>query len=200
VSESNNTTAQLDHWLIRLKAGDPDARAKLIEHAQRRLEVLARRMLHGFPKLKRWEETGDAFTAALARLFRSLADVQPDSMRDFLNLATIQIRRELLDLNKHYYGPEGVGSHHRSDPPDRHQDGPVGPILAAVPSRNELTAVLQVAENLPTEEQTVFDLIVIQGFTQKEAAEVLGVSDRTVRKRWHDVQIRLKDLLDPAGK
>jgi RNA polymerase sigma factor (sigma-70 family) len=200
VTESNNTTAQLDRWLVRLKEGDTDARAKLIEHAQRRLEKLARGKFRHFPQLARWEETGDVLNAALTRLFRSLADVQPDSTRDFLNLATIQIRRELLDLNKHYYGPEGLGSHHKSDPPDRHKDGPVGPIIAGKPSKDELATVLKVAEDLPSEEKAVFDLIFIQGYKQKEAAALLGVSDRTVRDRWLNAMVLLKDLLDPAEK
>ena len=33
---------------------------------------------------------------------------------DAPSLATLQIRRELIDLSRHYYGPEGIGANHDS--------------------------------------------------------------------------------------
>ncbi|HYT92213.1 MAG TPA: sigma-70 family RNA polymerase sigma factor, partial [Gemmataceae bacterium] len=37
---------------------------------------------------------------------------------------------------------------------------------------------------LPAEEQEVFGLVWYQGLSPAEAAALLGVSDRTVRRRW----------------
>ena len=40
--------------------------------------------------------------------------MRPDSTRAFFGLAAEQMRRELLDLARHYYGPEGEGANHDS--------------------------------------------------------------------------------------
>src|SRR5690349_10324078 len=105
---------QLQAWLDRMQAGDPAARSALLEHACERLQRLARKMLKGFAGVQRWEQTDDVLQNALVRLWTSLQHVRPRSVREFYGLATLQIRRELLDLARHYYGPEGLGAQHAS--------------------------------------------------------------------------------------
>ena len=62
------------HWLLLLQsssAADAErAREALLSHAAGRLERLARMMLRGYPRLRRWEETGDVLQNALLRLDR----------------------------------------------------------------------------------------------------------------------------------
>ena len=99
-------------WLDLMRAGDPSARTRLIDHSCERLRGLARKMLRRYPKVRRWEETDDVFVEAVTRLHRALESVQPESPRHFYNLAATQIRRVLIDLSRRYYGPEGIGSHH----------------------------------------------------------------------------------------
>ena len=79
-----------------------------------RLQTLAHVMLRDYPRVKRWEETADVLQNALIRLHRALQTVIPPSPRDFFRLATLQIRRELVDLARHYYGPEGIGANQKS--------------------------------------------------------------------------------------
>ena len=43
--------------------------------------------------------------------------------------------------------------------------------------------MLEAIDSLPEDEREVFDLVRIQGLTQAEAAEVLGVSAKTVQRR-----------------
>jgi RNA polymerase sigma-70 factor (ECF subfamily) len=50
--------------------------------------------------------------------------------------------------------------------------------------------ILEAIEGLPEGEREAFDLVKIQGLTQAEAAQVLGVSLRTV-KRWLSRSLRL---------
>ena len=64
-------------------------------------------MLQRFPSVQRWAETGDVLQNALMRLLRSLQDVEPESMRRFYGLAAEQMRRELLDLARHYQSGRG---------------------------------------------------------------------------------------------
>src|SRR5882672_10948938 len=105
--------------LERMQDGDLGAREELLRHVRGRLERLTRKMLQDYPRVKRYEQTDDVLQSAILRLLAALRDVRPASTRDFFGLASLQIRRELLDLAKHYYGPEGEGAHHASLPPDR---------------------------------------------------------------------------------
>jgi RNA polymerase sigma-70 factor (ECF subfamily) len=43
--------------------------------------------------------------------------------------------------------------------------------------------VLETIDKLPEEEREVFELIRVQGLTHSEAAEVVGVSSKTVQRR-----------------
>jgi RNA polymerase sigma-70 factor (ECF subfamily) len=101
--ESLHTT-QLHVLLDRLQSGDVAARDELIRRAGQRLESLARAMLRRFPGVRRWEETADVFQNAVLRLLRALQQVRPESTRAFFGLAAEQVRRELLDLARHYQG------------------------------------------------------------------------------------------------
>jgi RNA polymerase sigma-70 factor (ECF subfamily) len=48
---------------------------------------------------------------------------------------------------------------------------------------------------LPTEEREVVDLLWYQGLSQAEAAEVLQVSERTIKRRWMSARLQLQDAL-----
>src|SRR4051812_18581982 len=95
-------STKLQGWLERIRAGDAAAREELLRCVGERLEALTRTMLRGFPAVKRWDDTGDVFQGAVLRLLRCLRDVEMASTRDFMNLAAVQIRRELLDLARLY--------------------------------------------------------------------------------------------------
>ncbi len=56
--------------------------------------------------------------------------------------------------------------------------------------------MLQAIEDLPDEEREAFDLVRIQGMTQVEAAEVLGVSKKTVQRRLDRALLILSEALD----
>jgi RNA polymerase sigma factor (sigma-70 family) len=86
----------------RLQAGDEGARDDLLRYTQNRLTRLARKMLKGYPVVHRWEETDDVLQDACLRLLKALEVVKPTDCRGFFNLAATQIRRELIDLARHY--------------------------------------------------------------------------------------------------
>ena len=93
MGEVNGHTAVLGRWLERLRDGDEAARSEVINHACQRLEALTRRMLRHYPRLRRWEQTGDVFQNAVLRLHRALATVRPESASQFYGLAAAQTRR-----------------------------------------------------------------------------------------------------------
>jgi RNA polymerase sigma-70 factor (ECF subfamily) len=182
--------------LDRLRAGDGSARDQLIALAQGRFVVLARAMLRRYPHVRRWEQTDDLLQAALIRLHRSLAQVKPEGVPHFDNLAAAQIRRELIDLARHYHGPEGLGAHHHTDGTDP------GARLAQVTesvgrpeSLEEWAAFHQAVERLPQEERQIMDLLWYRGLTHAQAAEALGVTTKTVQRRWASARLMIRDVL-----
>jgi RNA polymerase sigma-70 factor (ECF subfamily) len=196
VANASDSLVQIQGWIARLQAGDPAARDALLGAAGERLRHLAQKMLQSYPRVRRWEQTDDVLQNALLRLCRTLQDVPPQSVADFLRLAALNIRRELLDLTRHYYGPQGAGAHHVTLGPD--EEGPPEAAAAASLDPGSLTVwseFHQQVEALPDEERAVFDLLWYQGLSQAEAAEVLGVTERTIKRRWQSARLRLHDAL-----
>ena len=165
------------------------------------LRRLARKMLRGFPGLRRWEATDDVLQNALLRLHRSLAEVRPGSTKDFFGLAAVQIRRELLDLARHHFGPEGAAANHHTDGHGLAADDAGGSLRRQADRDGEPTTLdgwsdfhAQV-EAMAEEEKQVFGLVYYQGLSQEEAAAVLAVSVRTVKRRWQSARLLLAEAL-----
>lgn len=186
-------TTELHAYLNRIKSGDEQAKEELLKAVFVRIEWIARKMLRDFPGIKRWEETGDVLNTALMKLMRSLPEVSPKTMRDFYSLAAVQIRRTLLDLVKHYQGPMGHGKNLQSFPA---QDGsqaaqhdPMAPDYAV--DLEKWSQLHEEVENLPTDEREVFSLTFYHGLTQIEIGELLGIDERTVRRKWQKSCLRI---------
>lgn len=194
MSNANSQPSMLQQLLPGAIAGDDAAIDALLRHCGERLTLLTRRMMGDFQRVRRWAETDDVVQNALLRLVGALRSVKPKTSREFLGLATLQIRRELLDLARHYYGPEGVGANHESQGPG---DSQAPGRLEPADVRHEPSSLAQWTElhekigALPDEEREVVGLLFYQGLSQAEAAELLGTSLRTVQRRWHDVLCKL---------
>jgi RNA polymerase sigma factor (sigma-70 family) len=194
MADESPRTTQLLLWLARIRDGDREAQNELIGAFLHRLERLARGMLRDYPRVKRFEQTGDVLQNAVVRLLRALPEVQLASTRQFYGLAAEQMRRELIDLVRHHYGPQGLGANlvgngqgvGAAEPEDRGAD----------PNDLEWWAAFQEAVGrLPDDEREVFNLLFYHGWKQEEAAEFLGVTVRTVQRRWQAAQLRLHDLI-----
>lgn len=187
---------RLQPLLERLRQGDPQAGKEMINITYERFQNLARKVLRsGFARVKRWEETDDVVQEAALRLWKSLETVKPNSVKDYLNLGSVHIRRELLDLCRRYFGRKAGGG------------APAGsPVHAAgelagddIHGRDEAvgTAVEfhELVEKLPEDEREVVGLLYYQGLTQEEAAEVLEVDRSTVKRRWRSARLKLGEAL-----
>jgi RNA polymerase sigma factor (sigma-70 family) len=186
------STTQLQELLDLAAKGDSNAHGELVALASERLLKLTRKMLQGFPRLRRWEATDDVFQTAALRLYRSLSEVQPESVRGFFGLAVTQIRRTLIDLARHHYGPEGHGAKHHTDAEGKAADDGV---LRTQPARNlkpdSLDAWVRFHESvgrLAEQEREVFQLVWYAGMQQADVAELLGISVSTVQRRWYRAQ------------
>jgi RNA polymerase sigma factor (sigma-70 family) len=196
---SEDTPTPIQDCLNRIRAGDAAARAHLIRVSGERLLLMTRKMLSRYPGVRRWEQSDDVLQNVLLRLHRALEKVPLDATRDFLAIAAENIRRELIDLFRHYYGPEGIGANHAT-PNANLADGPAAEAACASrandPVARAVWAELHEQVNaLPEEEREVVDLRWYYGMAEKEVAAFLGISVRTVRRRWQTARLRLAEVL-----
>jgi RNA polymerase sigma-70 factor (ECF subfamily) len=197
----NDSPTQLQAWIARMNDGDHAAKNELLRYAYERLRCLARKMLRqDFTRLKNWEETDDVLQNAALRLDRALGVVPVASAAEFFRLAATAIRRELMDLARHYQpGREAAAG----SAPQLAESSSSPPAAADPsdstyePSRLEAwTEFHKQVEALPEEEREIIDLIWYEGLEQSEAASFLGVPRATVQRRWLKARLRLKAVLD----
>lgn len=191
-------TQSLHRLVDRIQAGDDLARDELLSRVMGRVERLTRSMLRSFHGVRGWEETGDVLQNALMRLLRTLRNLRPVDTRGFFHLAAEHIRRELIDLNRHYQGALGHGRNlalgEFGEP-----NGDQGRIPSpADPSPGEdllerWRAFHEAAGALEGEQREVFSLAFYHGWTQPQIAELLGVHERTVRRAWRAACLRLAE-------
>lgn len=194
-------TLAMQRLVDQLQAGDLSAQDEICRRVGERLQRLASKMLKTYPGVNRWEQTDDVLQNSLLRLLKALKAVRPDNMRAFFGLATEQLRRQLLDLNRHYQGACGHGRH-LVDMPVRggaetglHEPADAATSPSQTAALERWQALHEAVANLPDEEREVFGLVFYQGWTQKQIAELLEVNERTIRRYWQSVCIRLNDML-----
>lgn len=194
--DSNPPTEDL---LRAINRGGKGARDQLIAHSCARLHLLARKLLtHDFPGLRRWEDSYDVLQPALLRLWNALEKVQVESSKHFYCLAAQQIRRTLIDLARKHFGPHGVHANHESGilSSDRQR------LLSEATSNYlkpeslaEWTEFHEFVGTLPNDEREVFYLLWYQQLDQKQAADLLGVSLKTVKRRWQNAKLLMYDAM-----
>jgi RNA polymerase sigma factor (sigma-70 family) len=179
--DDERTTVAVQRYLDEL-AGDspaePVVRA-LLDRSVRRLRHLCTTLLYrNYPRLTRPPvnlEVDEMLSAVVERLIKALREARPSNVRQFLSLAAQHMRWELNDLARRLdTQPNAVEL----------QEGmlPIFPGSDSGISANG-RRMLDAIDSLPADEREVFDLLRIQGVTQAEAAEVLGVSIMTVKRR-----------------
>jgi RNA polymerase sigma factor (sigma-70 family) len=197
-----DTTHYLQNCLDRLRIGDVAAREDLLRRSQERLLTLTRRMLAGFPHVKRFEQTDDVLQNVFLRLAKMLDQMAVVSVGDYLRLAATNIRRELIDLARHYYGPRGLGANLVQLAPGMLEDFPRA-MVEHSPAKGRTRALTladwtefheQVAQ-LQEEDREVFDLLWYEGLTRDEVAALLGLSLSTVKRRWLSARLNLMNAL-----
>jgi RNA polymerase sigma-70 factor (ECF subfamily) len=177
----DNTSAVVQRYLDAL-AGPASAEPiirDLLARAVRRLHHLCATILHrSFPRLTRPPlnlQTDELLSAVVERLLKALREARPVTVRQFFSLAGQHMRWELNDLARRLdTQPSAVELCDESIPAPASSDTGLTP---------DARLMLEAIGHLPEEEREAFDLVHIQGLSQAEAAEVLGVASRTVKRR-----------------
>src|SRR4051812_25424315 len=175
------TTVVIQRYLDEMggdSPAEPVVRA-LLDRSVRRLHLLCASLLHrSYPRLTRppLNLQADELLGAIAeRLLKALREARPRTVRQLFALANQHIRWELNDLARRLdHQPAAVSLNE-------------GVVTAPASSASGLTPdglrMLRAIGELPEDEREAFDLVRIQGMTQVEAAQLLGVSTVTVKRR-----------------
>lgn len=178
--EDERTTIVIQQYLDQL-AGDDTAEPiirTLLDRSVRRLHHLCAALLYrSYPRLTRPPlnlQVEEMLSAVVERLLKALREARPGTVRQFFALANRHMRWELNDIVRRLDKKmSAVELNDQVSAPAESDSG------LSVDSRRMLEAI----DNLPDEEREAFDLVRIQGLSQSEAAEVLGVSAMTVNRR-----------------
>jgi RNA polymerase sigma factor (TIGR02999 family) len=200
-----STTIELQELLDRFAAGDPAAKNDLINRAYGRLMVVTRRLLGSFLRVRAEEETTAVLHEAYLRLHASLDEVRPATVRQFMGLASLAIRRVLLDYVRRLRGrgKDARPARVRLDArPGGDTPGPAFDVPDTDAGQDQVALVidlLEAVEKLPEEEREVVGLLFFHGCTQPEAGAILGVHEDTVKRRWSRARVQLADRLAAFG-
>jgi RNA polymerase sigma factor (sigma-70 family) len=191
---AEQTTAAVQRYLDAL-AGDqpaePIVRA-LLDRSVRRLQLLCSNLL--YRKYRRLTlppvnlQPDEILDAVVERLIKAMRSVRPQSVRQFFALVNQHIRWELNDVARRL-DEQPTALELREDL-----------VKAPASSGSVLTPdgrrMLDAIDELPEDEREVFGLVHVQGLMTGEAAEVLGVSVRTVQRRLNRSLLLLAKVLD----
>jgi RNA polymerase sigma-70 factor (ECF subfamily) len=188
------TTFVIQRYLDALQEGtaaEPIIR-DLLDRAVRRLRLLCDSLLQrSYPRLTQPPlnlETDELLNRVVAGLLTALRKVRPPTVRQFFALANQHMRWQLNDLARL------LDEQPRAAP--LAESG-----VAAPPSSSDsilspdARRMLQAIEGLPEDEREVFELVRIQGLLYAEAAEVIGVSVKTVQRRLNRARLLLAEQL-----
>src|SRR5215510_323400 len=175
------TTAAVQRYLDAL-AGDqptePIVRA-LLDRSVRRLQLLCTSLL--FRNYRRLTlppvnlQPEEMLDAVVERLLQAMRSVRPRTVRQFFALVNQHMRWELNDVARRLdEQPTAVAV--------REDLVPAPPASSGSVLTPDGRRMLEAIDDLPEDEREVFGLLHVQGLTQGEAAEVLGVSVRTVQR------------------
>ena len=187
------TTAVVQRYLDDLANDvptEPVIRA-LLDRGVRRLQQLCAALLHrNYPRLTRPPlnlRTDELLGAVVERLLKALREARPTTVRQFFALAGQHLRWELNDLARRLdERPDAVELNEEKVPAVAESDSGLTP---------DGHRMLEAIDRLSDGEREVFDLVRIQGLPQTEAAEVLGVSLATVKRRLNRSLLSLTEAL-----
>jgi RNA polymerase sigma-70 factor (ECF subfamily) len=176
-----HTTAVVQRYLDELvgdSPAEPIVRA-LLDRAVRRLHLLCATLLHrSYPRLTQPPlnlQADELLGAVAERLLKALREARPRTVRQFFALANQHMRWELNDLARRLDEQPAAAELREELVP-----APASSGSGLTPAGRRMLAAIG---ELPEDEREVFDLVRVQGMTQAEAAQMLGVSAVTVKRR-----------------
>lgn len=182
--ENGNTTAVVQKYVEQLAelpndAPQDDVVRELLGRAVGRLHVLCATVLYQrYPRLTQAPlnlKAEELLSSVVERLMKAMQKARPNGVRQFFALANQHMRWELNDLARRL---------DRTEPDFQLLESlAIAPESSGAELSHSARRMLQAIEELPEEEREVFSLVRIQDVSQVEAAEILGVSVKTIQRR-----------------
>jgi RNA polymerase sigma factor (TIGR02999 family) len=187
-AQANDVTA----ILRAAQAGDEDAAARLLPLVYSELRKLAQdRMAHLRP--------GQTLqpTALVHEVYLRLIgkpDLQVESRRQFFFAAARAMRDILVEQARRKAGPKRGGGRRRVELSEQ-----VAIIEPPAQEVQDLHEALGELERLDPLKARIVELRYFAGMSMKEAAKVLGLSERTLHRHWRFIKAWLKSRLGEPG-
>ena len=196
-----HTTAVIQRYLDELDGDSPAEPIvqALLGRAVRRLHLLCATLLYrSYPRLTQPPlnlQADELLGAVAERLLKALREARPRTVRQLFAMANQHMRWELNDLARRLdEQPAAV---------DLREELVPSPATSGSGLTPDGLRMLRAIEALPDDEREAFDLVRIQGLTQVEAAQLLGVSTVTVKRRLSRSLMLLTQQLEdlrPSGE
>lgn len=191
--EPGPTTAAVQRYLNELAGVRGDQPAEpiirdLLAGAAGRLHVLCASLLHrSYARLQRPPlrlHSDEMLSAVVERLIKALREARPRTVAQFFALANQHMRWELNDLARLLDRQTPAAELHEAFVAAQESSAS----SLSIDARRMLDAI----ESLPEEERETFSLVRIQGLMHSEAADIQGVSTKTIQRRLNRALVLLE--------
>jgi RNA polymerase sigma factor (sigma-70 family) len=191
---ADGSTTDVVQRLLDALAGDappePIVR-ELLDRAVRRLELLSGALLRrSYPRLTQPPlnlSTEELLGGVVAGLLTAMRTVRPRTAREFFGLAAQHMRWQLNDLARRLDKQPALAA--------LEADGVAAPASTGSVLTPDARRMLDAIDQLPEAEREAFNLVRIQGLTYPEAAELVGVSTKTLQRRLNRARVLLAEQL-----
>lgn len=199
---ADNEIIDVVSLIAKVRAGESDSRELLAACIYERLVKLARLMLrNGSQQVRRWEQTEDLAQSAWFRIQRVLENehLSFEDETQFYRFVARHVRFEMIELYRKHKSQHGSHQTKQSQSAEGlDNDGELffgNDTLdpKSIAAWGEFHAAV---EELPDSEKEVVDLLWYQGLKQQDAADLLKVDVKTVKRRWRAVKLKLATKLD----
>jgi RNA polymerase sigma factor (sigma-70 family) len=167
------STVSLLRWIVLLQTGDTSAAEPEFQRIMKSVRRLALASFRKFPRVARFTELDDIVNGSMVRLLSALRTIRPANTQEFYAVSNAMIRRELLDLIKKFYGPNGAGTNETIVVVGS-GNGDHDP-MSITEDLDRMTAFHEAVEQLPAEEREAISLRYYHSWSQAEIANLFGL-------------------------
>lgn len=203
--DESRTSAVIQRYLNDLAEASGDSRAepvirKLLAQSVERLRMLCAHLLYrSYPRLTKGPlnlSSDEVLDAVVERMLKAMRQVRPATVRQFFALASQHMRWELNDLARRLDTQQTAMELRESWGVAAVE--PCSDSTAPAPSPT-LSRILCAIDDLPQEDREVFNLVRLQGMGTAEAAQLVGVSTKTIQRRLKRSLILLAERVGDLG-
>jgi RNA polymerase sigma factor (sigma-70 family) len=154
-----------------------------------------------FRRTADWSVAEDIAGAVFLELWRQRRKVTPigGSIRPWLaGVASNQVKKHWRKAGRRSAAYERAGAAAAAEAGSRHED-PAELVASRIDDEHQMQAILAALADLPGPQRDVLQLWAWEGFSHREIAAALDISETTVRTRLHRARARLHATGTPRG-